>query len=154
MTLSLVRRSGYTTCGWSALRITTPSASSTISSLLAKKVKSVLGVDIKKECVEHCKATIKSKKARFIVSDLFDKVPKKYQKMYEKPPLKELLYRPNVPKGHKPSQKNVRNYYAAVTGIDIGSLRATKEYLSRSVVRKYPDHHDRRHANPQPNRIR
>jgi release factor glutamine methyltransferase len=41
-----------------------------------KKVKSVLGVDIKNEAVEHCRNAVKSKKAKFIASDLFAKVPK------------------------------------------------------------------------------
>ncbi|MBU2561464.1 MAG: methyltransferase [Nanoarchaeota archaeon] len=46
------------------------------TALKSKKVKSVLGVDIKKEAVEHCRNSIKSKKAKFMVSDLFTKVPK------------------------------------------------------------------------------
>ena len=46
------------------------------TALKSKKVKSVLGVDIKKEAVEHCRKKIKNKKAKFIVSDLFSKVPR------------------------------------------------------------------------------
>ena len=47
------------------------------TALQSKRVKSVLGVDIKKSSVEHCRKNIKSKKIRFIVSDLFSRVPKK-----------------------------------------------------------------------------
>ncbi|MFH1064750.1 MAG: HemK2/MTQ2 family protein methyltransferase [Candidatus Woesearchaeota archaeon] len=52
-----------------------------------KRVKSVLGVDIKKEAVEHCRAEVKSKKCKFLVSDLFDKVPKqKFDTIIFNPP--------------------------------------------------------------------
>jgi HemK-related putative methylase len=46
------------------------------TALKLKKVKSVLGADIKKDVIEHCKASIKSRKAKFLVSDLFAKIPK------------------------------------------------------------------------------
>ena len=46
------------------------------TALKSKKVKSVLGVDIKKEAIDHCKENIKSRKVTFILSDLFTKVPK------------------------------------------------------------------------------
>ncbi len=40
------------------------------------KVKSVLGVDIKKSSVEHCKENVKHRKVRWKVSDLFSGIPK------------------------------------------------------------------------------
>ncbi|MBW2971520.1 methyltransferase [Candidatus Woesearchaeota archaeon] len=46
------------------------------TALKSKRVRSVLGADIKKEAVEHCRRSIKNRKASFIVSDLFSKVPK------------------------------------------------------------------------------
>ncbi|MBN1544444.1 methyltransferase [Candidatus Woesearchaeota archaeon] len=46
------------------------------TALKSKRVRSVLGVDIKKEAVERCRQNIKGRKANFIVSDLFSKVPK------------------------------------------------------------------------------
>lgn len=52
-----------------------------------KKVKSVLGVDIKKAAIGHCKETVKSKKAKFMISDLFTKVPKqKFDTVIFNPP--------------------------------------------------------------------
>ncbi len=52
-----------------------------------KGVTSVLGVDIKKEAVAHCKAEVKSKRCKFLVSDLFGKVPKqKFDTIIFNPP--------------------------------------------------------------------
>jgi release factor glutamine methyltransferase len=57
------------------------------TALQCKKVKSVLGVDIKKEAIEHCRESIKSRKAKFIISDLFAKVPKqKFDTIIFNPP--------------------------------------------------------------------
>ncbi|MBW2997545.1 methyltransferase, partial [Candidatus Woesearchaeota archaeon] len=47
------------------------------TALQSKKVRSVLGVDVKKSAVEHCRKAIKGKKIKFMVSDLFSRVPKK-----------------------------------------------------------------------------
>ncbi|MFC1741984.1 HemK2/MTQ2 family protein methyltransferase [Nanoarchaeota archaeon] len=47
------------------------------TALKSTRVKSLIGVDIKNVCVEHCKQEIKDKRARFLQSDLFENVPKK-----------------------------------------------------------------------------
>jgi release factor glutamine methyltransferase len=48
----------------------------TETALKSKRVKSVLGVDIKAIAIEHCRESIKSRKASFLVSDLFTKLSK------------------------------------------------------------------------------
>ena len=51
-----------------------------------KKVKSVLGIDIQKPVVEHCKKTIKSKKIRFKQSNLFENIAGKFDTIIFNPP--------------------------------------------------------------------
>jgi len=50
----------------------------------------------------------------------YGEVPKKYRDMYKNIPVNSLLNRPNVPKGKSgdPGRENVKNYFAAVTGVD------------------------------------
>lgn len=43
----------------------------------SKKVKSVIGADIQKKTVDHCRKTIKNRKVKFVKSDLFSNIPKK-----------------------------------------------------------------------------
>jgi release factor glutamine methyltransferase len=52
-----------------------------------KRVRSVLGVDVKHGSVKHCKSVVKSKKARFIISNLFSELPKqKFDTIIFNPP--------------------------------------------------------------------
>ncbi|MBI5880730.1 methyltransferase [archaeon] len=52
-----------------------------------KRVSSVLAVDVKPDSISYCKAKIKNKKVKFIVSDLFSKVPKqKFDAIIFNPP--------------------------------------------------------------------
>jgi len=46
-----------------------------LNALKRKSVKSVLGVDVNKKAIAHCKKNIKGRKVKFIHSDLFKKVP-------------------------------------------------------------------------------
>lgn len=58
-----------------------------IKSLLNKrKVKKIMGVDITKEAINYCKKNIKSKKAGFLVSDLFSEVKGKFNVIIFNPP--------------------------------------------------------------------
>jgi release factor glutamine methyltransferase len=52
-----------------------------------KKVGYVLAVDVKKDSIDFCKAKIKNRKVKFLVSDLFSKVPKqKFDTIIFNPP--------------------------------------------------------------------
>jgi release factor glutamine methyltransferase len=51
-----------------------------------KKVQSVLGIDIQKSVVEHCKKTIKSKKISFKRSNLFENVGGRFDTIIFNPP--------------------------------------------------------------------
>ncbi len=51
-----------------------------------KNVKSVMATDIQKGVVEYCKKTIKSKKIRFMQSDLFNKIRGKFDTIIFNPP--------------------------------------------------------------------
>lgn len=50
----------------------------------------------------------------------YREVPAKYKELYERIPVDSLLNRPNVPAGKKGDvgRKNVRDYFACVTGVD------------------------------------
>jgi release factor glutamine methyltransferase len=69
-----------------ALEIGTGSGIQAITAAKQKKVKSVLAVDIQKAVVEHCRNTIKSKKIKFMQSNLFDKVSGKFDTIIFNPP--------------------------------------------------------------------
>ncbi|NQU78151.1 methyltransferase [Candidatus Woesearchaeota archaeon] len=57
------------------------------TALKSKRVKSVVGVDIKQEAIDHCKNRLNDKRIKFIVSNLFDKVPKqKFDTIIFNPP--------------------------------------------------------------------
>jgi len=71
----------------SVLDIGTGSGILAKTSAESKKVKSVLGVDIQKKSVDYCKDNVKNRKVRFIVSDLFSKVPRqKFDTIIFNPP--------------------------------------------------------------------
>ncbi len=58
-----------------------------IAAAQSEKVNSVLAVDIQKSVIGYCKKCIKNKKIRFMVSDLFNKIPnKKFDTIIFNPP--------------------------------------------------------------------
>lgn len=70
----------------SVLEIGTGSGIQAITAAKQKRVKSVLAVDIQKAIVEHCRTSIKSKKIKFIQSNLFDNVSGKFDTIIFNPP--------------------------------------------------------------------
>lgn len=68
------------------LEIGTGSGIQAITAAKQKRVKSVLAADIQKAVVEHCRKTIKSRKIKFIQSDLFSRVPGKFDTIIFNPP--------------------------------------------------------------------
>lgn len=68
------------------LEIGTGSGIQAMTAARQKRVKSVLAVDIQKAVVEHCRITIRSKKIRFMQSNIFDKVSGKFDTIIFNPP--------------------------------------------------------------------
>ena len=68
------------------LDIGTGSGIQAITAAHSNKVKSVLAADIQKSTIDHCKKNIKNKKIKFIVSDLFGNINKKFDTIIFNPP--------------------------------------------------------------------
>jgi release factor glutamine methyltransferase len=70
----------------SVLDMGTGSGIQALTAATNRNVKKVLGIDISKEAVEHCKSKIHNKKIRFAVSDLFSNAKGKFDTIIFNPP--------------------------------------------------------------------
>ncbi len=68
------------------LDIGTGSAIQAVNAAKNKKVKNVMAADIQEEVIEYNKSNVKNKKIRFVVSDLFSNIKKKFDTITFNPP--------------------------------------------------------------------
>lgn len=93
-----------------------------------KSVKRIIGADISKEAISHCKRNIKSKKVDFLVSDLFSKVNGKFDTVVFNPPY--------LPKDKWADDNADRALYGGKKGYEIVErfLDSVNNYLSAKGV--------------------